>query len=100
MMDALSYTFYTASLYIDGVRKEYQSHKRQAVADWLTDIMQKAGAVDLPITSPKITTQIVSIRKGQDWKRYELFERSQPVVYSGASNDPAILDWHPEWSKE
>ena len=75
-MTEISCTVYTASLYIDGVYKEHRSQERQAAADWLTDIMQRAGAVDLPITRPKITAQ---------------------TVYTGASSDPAILDWHPEW---
>lgn len=95
-MNETSCTVYTASLYIDGVYKEHRSQERQAAADWLTDIMQRAGAVDLPITRPKITAQTVIIRKGPDWSHYALKEDRQPM-YTGASSDPAILDWHPEW---
>lgn len=97
-MNETSYTVtvYTASLYIDGVYKEHRSQERQAAADWLTDIMQRAGAVDLPITRPKITAQTVIIRKGPDWSHYALKEDRQSM-YPGASSDPVILDWHPEW---
>lgn len=97
-MDVISYTVYTASLCIDGVYKEFRSQERQAVADWLMDIMQRAGAAGLPITRPKVMPVTLTIRKGIDWSSYR--HRKKQLHYSSASSDPAILDWHPEWSKE
>lgn len=91
----VTYTTYTASLYIDGVHKAMNKGTRQDAANWLDDIMQKAHAVGLPISSPRITA--IKARAGHGWSSVA-FEDAGPVINQyDISNDPAILDWHPEW---
>jgi len=94
----VTHTTYTASLFIDGVHKAMSKPSREDAANWLNDIMERAHAVGLPISSPMITA--IKATAGHGWSSVTLEENPVMNLYAAASNDPAILDWHPEWSKE
>lgn len=88
----VTHTTYTASLFIDGVPKAANKPSREDAANWLKDIMKRAHAAGLPISSPKITA--ISAVAGHGWSS---ITSVSTVYYSNMSSDPAILDWHPEW---
>lgn len=92
----VTHTTYTASLFIDGVPKAANKPSREDAANWLKDIMKRAHAVGLPISSPKITA--INAVAGHGWSSVTCEASSfTTVYYSSMSSDPAILDWHPEW---
>ncbi|MBQ9291442.1 MAG: hypothetical protein IJ210_15145 [Clostridia bacterium] len=95
----VTHTTYTASLFIDGVPKAANKPTRDDAYKWLNDIMKRAHAVGLTISSPQITAIKAVAKHG--WSSVTLEASSiSTVYYSSMSSDPAILDWHPEWSKE
>lgn len=95
----VTHTTYTASLFIDGIPKAANRPTRDDAYKWLQDIMERAHAVGLPISSPQITAIKAVAKHGCSSVTLEASSIST-VYYSSQSSDPAILDWHPEWSKE